>query len=94
LDLKRRCNKTYFKNVSLTFDDGQKLYAINSLKSTGATEFKNIIRGRQHRVQVRLIEGARRSKQQTVQEQPLEPNVVVKQSMAFDHPLFDDGNDD
>jgi len=94
LNLNRRGNKIYFKNLSLSFDDGRKLYSLNSLKSTGAAEFKNIIRGEQGRVQARSIEGARRSKQPTVQEQPIEPTVVDGKSMTFDIPAFDDGDDD
>jgi len=69
LYLRRKGNKIYFQ-LSLSFDDGRKLYSLNSLKSKGAAEFKNIIRGGQRRVQARLIEEARRSIQPTVQEQP------------------------
>jgi len=32
LDLTRRSNKIYFKNLSLTFDDGRTLYALNSVQ--------------------------------------------------------------
>jgi len=33
LDLSRRGNTIYFRHLSLTYDDGQKLYSLNSLKS-------------------------------------------------------------
>jgi len=83
LDLKRKGSNVYFKNLSLPFDDRRKLYPLNSLKIKGATEFKNIIRG-----------GRRLSERPTVQEQPIEPTVVDRQSVTFDNSTFDDKGDD
>jgi len=87
LDLNLRGNKLYYKNLSLTYGAKGKLYSINSIKSKGATDFKNIIKDGQRRVQARLIEEARRS------EQPMEPKVVDRQSRTFDNPAFDGGDD-
>jgi len=68
--------------------DGKGLYTLSGIKGKGATDFKNIIKDGQRRVQARLIEESRRPKQ------PIEPTVVDKQSRTFDNQAFDDGEDD
>jgi len=87
LDLERRGGNLYYEDVQINRKDGKGFYALASIKGKGAAEFKRIVQEGQRRVQ------ARRSKQQTVQGQPIEPSVVDRQSMTFDNPMFDDEDD-
>jgi len=87
LDLELRGSNLYYEDAQIMRKDGKGLYSLGSIKGKGAVEFKRIVEEGQRRVQARLIEGARRSKQ------PIEPTVVDKQSRTFDNQAFDGGDD-
>jgi len=82
LNLNRRDGNLYYEASQISRKNGKGLLALASVKGKGATEFRNIIRGGQQRVHPK------------VQEQPVEPTVVDRQSVTFDNPTFDDKDDD
>jgi len=43
LNLNQRDGNLYYKNVQINRKDGKGLYSVNSIKGTGAGEFRNII---------------------------------------------------